>query len=58
MISQKLANVKFQEMIPRKKSKKLGTVINSFVSLIKQYWKNMAEIPQKCDFSLGAVKIS
>ena len=33
MISQKLANVKFQEMIPRK-------------------------IPQKRDFSLGAVKIS
>ena len=37
----------FQEMIPRKKQKKSGTVINTCISLIKQLWKKMAEIPQK-----------
>ena len=40
----------FQEMIPRKKQKKSETVINTCVSLIKQHWKTMAEIPQKRDF--------
>ena len=37
-------------MIPRKKTKKLETAINTCVSIIKQHWKKMAEIPQECDF--------
>ena len=41
----------FYEIIPRKKKlKKLETVINTCVSIIKQQWKKMAEIPQECDF--------
>ena len=36
-------------MIPRKKTKKFGTVINTCVSLIKQDWKKMVEVPQKHD---------
>ena len=40
----------FQGMIPRKKPNKLETVINTCVSIIKQHWKKMAEIPQECDF--------
>ena len=35
-------------MIPRKK--KLETIINTCVSLIKEHWKKMAEIPQKRNF--------
>ena len=34
-------------MIPRKKKKNWKTVINTYVSLIKQQWKKMTEIPQK-----------
>ena len=37
----------FQETIPRKKPEKLETVINTCVSIIKQHWKKMTEIPQK-----------
>ena len=40
----------FQEIICRKSSEKLEIVINTCVSLIKQYWKKMVEIPQKRDF--------
>ena len=40
----------FQDMILRKKQKKLETVINTCASLIKQHWKKMSEIPQKRDF--------
>ena len=40
----------FQEMILRRKQKKLETVIDTCVSLIKQHWKKMAEIAQICDF--------
>ena len=40
-----------QEMIPRKKkTKKSETVINTCISVIKQHWKKMAEIPEECDF--------
>ena len=35
----------FEEMIPGKK-----TVTNTCISLIKQHWKKVAEIPQKHDF--------
>ena len=38
-------------MIPRKKiSEKLEIAINTFVSIIKQHWKKIAEIPQEPDF--------
>ena len=40
----------FQENIPTKKPKKLETVINTCVSLIKQRWRKIVEIPQKCCF--------
>ena len=40
----------FQEMTPRKKTEKSKTVINICVSIIKQHWKKMAEIPQEHDF--------
>ena len=36
-------------MIPRKNPKK-WKLINTCVSLIKQHWKKMAEVPQKHDF--------
>ena len=39
------------KMISRKKiSQKMENVINTCVSLIKQHWKKMMEIPQKRDF--------
>ena len=31
-------------------------VINTCVSLIKQHWKKMAEIPQKHDFLTGIIE--
>ena len=34
----------FQEMIPKKNSEKLETVINTCVSLIKQHWKKMENL--------------
>ena len=35
-------------MTPRKKTKKKSeNIINTCVSLIKQHWKKMVEIPQK-----------
>ena len=40
----------FQQMIPRNKPTKSETIVNTCVSLIKQHWKKMAEIPQKRDF--------
>ena len=40
----------FPEMIPRKNPKKSDTVINTCVSIIKQHWKKMVEIPQGHDF--------
>ena len=47
----------FQEMILRKrKQKKMETVINTYVSLIKQHWKKMAEIPQECDFLTWSIQ--
>ena len=33
-----------------KKPEKLGTDINTCVSIIKQHWRKMAEIPQEHDF--------
>ena len=43
----------FQEMIPRKKPQQ--TVINTCVSIMKQHWKKMAEIPTNVILSLGAI---
>ena len=43
-------------MIPKKNSEKLETVINTCVSLIKQHWKKMAEIPQKRDFLTWSIQ--
>ena len=40
----------FKEMIPRKNPEKSETVINTWVSGIKQHWKKMAEITQEHDF--------
>ena len=41
----------FLEMISRKKKQiKLETAINTCVSLKKQQWEKMAEIPKKRDF--------
>ena len=40
-----------------KKGKKLETAINTDVSLIKQHWKKMAEIPQKHDFFIWSIQI-
>ena len=38
------------------KLQKLETVINICVSLIKQHWKEMAEIPQKRDFLTWSIQ--
>ena len=43
-------------MIPRKippKNQKLSLIL---VSLTKQHWKRMAEIPQKCDFLTWSIQ--
>ena len=40
----------------KKKPKKLETVINTSVLLIKQHWKNMAEIPLKRDFLTWSIQ--
>ena len=37
----------FQEIIPRKNLEKSDAVINTCVSVIKQHWKKMVEIPQE-----------
>ena len=50
------SEVPFQEMIPRKKSQKSETVINTFFSIIK-HWKKMAEIPQTCYFMTWGIQI-
>ena len=43
--------VPFQKMISRKKYPKNWKLpFNTYVSLIKQHWKKLAEIPQKRDF--------
>ena len=43
--------VPFQKMISRKKYPKNWKLpFNIYVSLIKQHWKKLAEIPQKRDF--------
>ena len=39
-----------------KKPKKSETVINTCVSLIKQHWKKIAEIPQKQDFLTWSIQ--
>ena len=50
--------VSFLEMIHWKKNQELKTAINTTcVSLIKQNWEKIAEIPQKCDFLTWAFKI-
>ena len=40
----------FQVMIPRKNPEKLESVINTCISIIKQHWEKMAEIPQEHNF--------
>ena len=42
-------------MIPKKTSK-LEIVINTCITLIKQHWKKMAEIPQKHGFLTGSIQ--
>ena len=39
-----------RKLFLEKNPEKLETVINTCVSLIKQHWKKMAEIPHKRDF--------
>ena len=39
-----------------KKPKKSETVINIRVSIIKQHWKKMAEIPQECNFFTWSIQ--
>ena len=39
-----------------KKPPKLETVINSCISVIKQHWKKIAEIPQECDFFTWSIQ--
>ena len=46
----------FQEMIPRKTPEKSETLINTCVSIIKQPWKKMAEIPQEHDFLIWGIQ--
>ena len=46
----------FKEMIPRRKTQKSETVINTGVSLIKQHWKKVAEIPQKRNFLTWSIQ--
>ena len=43
-------------MIPRKKPKRLETIINTCVSLIKQHWRKMLEVPQKSDFLTWSIQ--
>ena len=43
-------------MIPRKKPKRLETIINTCVSLIKQHWRKMLEVPQKRDFLTWSIQ--
>ena len=42
----------FLEKTPNKS----GTVISTCVSVIKQCWKKMAEIPQECDFLTWSIQ--
>ena len=46
----------FQKMIPGKKTQKSETVINTCVSLIKQHWEKMTEVPQKRDFLTWSIQ--
>ena len=43
-------NGEIQEMSTRKNSEKSETVINTWVSIIKQQWKKITEIPEEHDF--------
>ena len=43
-------------IIEKKPQKKLETVIVTCVSLMKQHWRKMAEIPQKCDFLTWSIQ--
>ena len=47
----------FQVTISRNETKKLETVINTCVSLIKQHWEKMVGIPQKRDFPTSSIQI-
>ena len=43
-------------MIPRKKSKKPKTGINTSISLIKEHWIKVADIPQKRNFLTWSIQ--
>ena len=45
------------KMIPRnQRIRKSETVFNTCVSLMKQHWKKVAEIPQNCDFLTWSIQ--
>ena len=46
----------FQKMIPRKNEIPVKQMINTCVSVIKQHWKKMAEIPQKHNFLTWSIQ--
>ena len=43
-------------MSPKKIPEKPETVINTWVSIIKQHWKNMVEILQESDFITWSIQ--
>ena len=43
-------------MIPRKNLKTSETAINTCDSLIKQHWKKITKISQKCDFFTWSIQ--
>ena len=45
-----------RKLFLEKNPEKLETVINTCVSLIKQHWKKMAEIPHKRDFHTWSIQ--
>ena len=46
----------YRKWFLEKKPKKSETVINTCVSIIKQHWKKMAEIPQECNFFTWSIQ--
>ena len=45
-----------RKLFLEKSTEKSETVINTCVSIIKQQWKKMAEIPQECDFLTWSIQ--
>ena len=46
----------FQKLISRKITLKNWKLINTCVSVIKQLWKKMTEIPEECDFPTWSIQ--